>query len=64
MSKYSWIISCIMAGSCGSSDGVGATCDVVGNVVFGVNSCSSRSWVNGYGERGAVWDLGGERRRM
>ena len=51
MSKYSSIISCIMAGSCGSSDGVGATCDVVGNVVFGVNSCSSRSWVNGYGER-------------
>ena len=44
----------MMSGSCGSSDGGGATCDVVGNVVFGVNSCSSRSWVNGYGGREGV----------
>ena len=48
------MISCMIDGSCSSCDVVGATCDDVGSVVFGVDSCSSRSWVNGYGEREGV----------
>ena len=51
--ESSSIISCITDGSCISCDVVSATCDVVGSVVFGVDNCSCRSWVNGYGE-GAV----------